>query len=198
SWNLIDWPENLRDDYDFPATKPIGPGAHNVMNAFWYGMQCDMEKIRAELGLPADSSAAERTAKAFVNEFYDAEQKLFTDAKATKHTSTHSNLLPLFFGLDRFAGEGCRPVSGGFIRRKGVGCSGVSMSYFRLAGLKKAGEDEAVDELLHSPAGWLNMLREGATTTYEAWGRDQKWNTSLFHPWATAPILIMADKNLHP
>ncbi|MCQ2433374.1 MAG: alpha-L-rhamnosidase N-terminal domain-containing protein, partial [Clostridia bacterium] len=47
SWNLIDWPENLRDDYDFPATKPIGPGAHNVMNAFGYGMQREIDKIRA-------------------------------------------------------------------------------------------------------------------------------------------------------
>lgn len=25
------------------------------------------------------------------------------------------------------------------------------------------------------------MLREGATTAFEAWGRDSKWNTSLFH-----------------
>ena len=38
---------------------------------------------------------------------------------------------------------------------------------------------------------------EGATTTYEAWGKDQKWNTSLFHPWATAPLIVFA-KGVRP
>ena len=37
------------------------------------------------------------------------------------------------------------------------------------------------------------MLSEGATATFEAWSKEQKWNTSLFHPWATAPILIMKE-----
>jgi hypothetical protein len=36
------------------------------------------------------------------------------------------------------------------------------------------------------------MLKEGATTTFEAWGKAQKWNTSLFHPWATAPAIVFA------
>jgi hypothetical protein len=50
-------------------------------------------------------------------------------------------------------------------------------------------------ELATSDGAWMNMLREGATTTYEAWGKEQKWNTSLCHPWAAAPILILADTN---
>ena len=37
------------------------------------------------------------------------------------------------------------------------------------------------------------MLKEGATVTFEAWGKDQKVNASLFHPWATAPLVIFAD-----
>jgi hypothetical protein len=48
-------------------------------------------------------------------------------------------------------------------------------------------------ELATSEGAWMNMLREGATTTYEAWGKEQKWNTSLFHPWATAPLIVFAD-----
>ena len=35
------------------------------------------------------------------------------------------------------------------------------------------------------------MLDEGATTCYEAWGKEQKWNTSLFHPWASAPAILL-------
>ena len=36
-WNLVDWPDNLRDGYDFELTKPIGDGCHNVINAYYYG-----------------------------------------------------------------------------------------------------------------------------------------------------------------
>lgn len=42
-----------------------------------------------------------------------------------------------------------------------------------------------------SEHGWVNMIREGATTYWEAWGRDQKWNTSLCHAWAAAPIPVL-------
>lgn len=192
TWNLIDWPENLRDDYDFPAKKPIGPGCHNVINAFWYGMNRDIDNIRAILGLPVDASYTETIAKSYGAEFYDPEQKLFTDAKNTKHTSAHSNLLPLFFDLDLSVDPAARPGIIALLRKKGL-CMGVSMAYFLLAGLKKVGADDAVRELLLSPDGWLNMLDEGATTTLEAWGKDKKWNTSFFHPWACAPILILGE-----
>jgi alpha-L-rhamnosidase len=37
------------------------------------------------------------------------------------------------------------------------------------------------------------MLREGATTCFEAWGKDQKWNTSLCHPWASSPIPVIIE-----
>ena len=36
-WNIVDWPRNLRDGYDFSLTRPIGDGIHNVLNAFWCG-----------------------------------------------------------------------------------------------------------------------------------------------------------------
>ena len=45
-WNLVDWPDNLRDGYDFPMTRPrIGKGAHNVLNAFWCGFRDAMDEI---------------------------------------------------------------------------------------------------------------------------------------------------------
>jgi alpha-L-rhamnosidase len=37
------------------------------------------------------------------------------------------------------------------------------------------------------------MLKEGATTTFEAWGADQKWNTSLCHPAAGMPVWIIIE-----
>lgn len=41
--------------------------------------------------------------------------------------------------------------------------------------------------------GWVNMLREGATACFEAWGKEQKWNTSLCHPWASAPVPVLIE-----
>lgn len=37
------------------------------------------------------------------------------------------------------------------------------------------------------------MLDEGATTLFEAWGKEQKWNTSLCHPWASAPVSVLIE-----
>jgi hypothetical protein len=54
------------------------------------------------------------------------------------------------------------------------------------------GEDELALELATNDNAWMNMIKEGATTTFEAWGKDQKWNTSLCHPWATAPLIILS------
>ena len=69
---------------------------------------------------------------------------------------------------------------------------GVYMAYFALASLKVRGEYDLAKRLICDPDCWLNMLSEGATTTFEAWGKDQKWNTSLVHPWATAPLIILS------
>lgn len=56
----------------------------------------------------------------------------------------------------------------------------------------KHGEREKAELLATDKGAWLNMLEEGATTTFESWGKNQKWNTSLFHPWATAPLIVFA------
>ena len=45
-WNLVDWPENLRDDYDFVLSQPVAPGVHNVINAFYYGLKRDADEMR--------------------------------------------------------------------------------------------------------------------------------------------------------
>ena len=69
------------------------------------------------------------------------------------------------------------------------------MAYFLLKALCKIGKYEEAYSLIVSESehSWYNMVREGATTCFEAWGKDQKWNTSLCHPWASAPISILIE-----
>lgn len=189
-WNLVDWPDNLRDDYDFNLTKPVSDGCHNVINAFFCGAVRTVNEIRKILGITYDDEF-ETIRKSYINAFYNRDLNLFTDSTISSHASLHSNVIPLFWGL--VPEEAYKSVVD-LIKKKKFNC-GVYNSYFLLKGLAKIGEFELLYELLISEDehSWANMLREGATTCFEAWGKDQKWNTSLCHPWASAPIPVIIE-----
>lgn len=186
-WNLVDWPENYRDGYDFPLTRPVvGEGCHNVVNALWYGalkMQEEMEEI---LDLP-QSRRSEQVKAAFLSAFYREDQQLFADSTQSSHCSLHANIYPAFFGIhpapDRFEAL--------MLRRQ----CGVFPMYFGLKALARMGKYDTFYRLLtrEDPYGWRNMLREGATACFEVWGMDQKWNTSLCHGWASYPISLIIE-----
>ena len=187
-WNLVDWPQNLRDGYDFEITQPIGPGVHNVINAFYYGVKRDADRLRDILGLPKRNEA-EAVGKAFISCFR-RENGLFRDAPGSEHTALHSIAMPLYYGITE---EKDIPAAVQCIREKKL-CCGVYMAYFTLKALIRCGEYDLVNELMFSEDihSWGNMLKEGATTCWEAWGREQKWNTSLCHPWASAPVVLLS------
>ena len=194
-WNLVDWPDNLRDGYDFPPKESVEP--HNVINAFYIGCVIETEQIRDILGVSCKKVSPALIA-AFNREFYDAESGLYRDRQGSSHIALHSNILPAFYG---FIKQGSRRAIGDFIVKKGLSC-GVYMAYFLLKALCRLGRYMDAYSLIVSTGehSWYNMLREGATTCFEAWGKEQKWNTSLCHPWASAPISVLAEDILpiHP
>lgn len=61
-----------------------------------------------------------------------------------------------------------------FMKQKGFSC-GVMLSYFVLRVFAERGQYDMVYELLVNEGehGWVNMLREGATTCFEAWGKTR-------------------------
>lgn len=191
-WNLVDWPENLRDGYDFVLSRPIvAPGCHNVINALFIGAAKTLAEMETILGYPVTYDW-KRLRDVYVRAFFRPQEGLFADSTCSDHAAVHSNIYPLYFGLvpeeaiDRIVK---------FLMEKGL-CCGVMIGYFFLKGLARNGYYEEMYALLvnESEHGWMNMLREGATTCYEAWGKNQKWNTSLCHPWATAPISIIVEE----
>ncbi len=190
-WNLVDWPDNLRDGYDFPLTRPVGSGVHNVICALWYGLKLAMEEIYSILGKTADFGT-EKTKEAFIKSFYNEKTGLYTDSPETEHSAVHSSIFPLLFGIGT-EDEALKARLISHIKEKKLTSMGVYMAYFALAALKGAGEYELCQKLATDEGAWLNMISEGATLTYEAWGKEQKWNTSLCHPWACAPLIIFAD-----
>ena len=187
-WNLIDWPKNLRDNYDFPEDRPVVDGFHNVINGFYLAMLKHIDEIRSILGIEP-TGKTEETAKGYVEAFYDKEQKVFVDSIGSKHASYHSNVLALFSSA--IVDDENKKAVLELIENKKLTCGGVYMAFFALYGLKMYGETELMEKLMTDDGAWMNMLSEGATTCYEAWGKDQKWNTSLFHPWASAPAIIL-------
>lgn len=156
----------------------------------------DVLQIREILAVDDDLLDRRRQAKrreAFRAQFYDQNNQLFVDAAGSSHHSLHANVLPLLFGLvDNGKEEEQLIVQ--FIRRKRLSC-GVYMAYFVLQALAKAGEYDLLYELIVSDDAnsWSTMVKEGATTCFEAWSKEAKWNTSLCHPWASAPIPLLIE-----
>ena len=189
-WNLVDWPQGLRDGYDFELSRPVGPGCHNVVNAFYLGCMRAANEIRDTLGV-AYEDRLPRLAESYRAAFYDEENRLFKDSERSAHHALHSNVLPLLFGA---APDEAVPSIVDMIRTKRFAC-GVYFAYFVLKALARVGEHELLYELLSSEEerSWGNMLKEGATTCFEAWGKEQKWNTSLCHPWASAPVPLLLE-----
>lgn len=190
-WNLVDWPMNYRDGYDFELKKPVGKGCHNVLNAFYYGARVAATDIGTILGEVSDFQALESLREVYIQVFYDHKSGLFVDAEGSLHSSLHSNALALLFGL--VPSGRTQPVID-LIREKRLAC-GVYMAYFVLKALVSVGEHELAYDLIISKDehSWANMIKEGATTCFEAWSKEHKQNTSLCHPWASGPISILIE-----
>lgn len=189
-WNLVDWPQNTRDDYDFDLAKPVGPGVHNVLNAFYLGAIKTVNQIKDILDIEYENDLPDLI-RTFQKVFYNDAVGLYIDAEGSSHMSEHSNILPLYFN---FIGEKEAGPIIQFLKTKRFSCS-VYMAYFLLKALARFKEYDFVFELLTctDKQSWANMISEGATTCFEAWGKDQKWNTSLCHPWATSPISVIIE-----
>jgi len=190
-WNLVDWPDNLRDNYDFVLTQPPRTlGCHNAINAQFIGAVQTLERMEEILGIDAPKRY-EQYREAFNRAFYREETGLYVDSVVSEHSSLHAQLFALYFGLQK---DEALPRTVEFIREKGLSC-GVYTTHFLLQGLGRIGAYDLVYELLvnETEHGWVNMLREGATTCFEAWGKDQKWNTSFLHPFACSPTAVITE-----
>ena len=185
-WNLVDWPESARDGYELPCDC----ACHNVLNAYYVGAHQVTERLERLAG-QKPAGRAQGLRDAYCKAFFSPQTGLFTDLPGGTHSALHSNALPAFFGL---VPAGAEKSVGEFLFRKGFSC-GVYMAYFLLHGLIRLGRaGDALSLLLsEGPHSYANMLREGASTCFEAWGKEQKKNTSLCHPWASAPVSVIAE-----
>lgn len=194
-WVLVDWPNNLRGGYDYEKTKN---GVNTVINSFYYGaLRCAAEMARvAGRSDTAYAAKAERLRDVFNATLLDSASGLYIDglyengARSPKK-SLHASGFPLYFGL---VPESNRPAVIALIRQQRLNCGIYGAPYFIAALFQNNQSDLAYDLLTCKDLrSWNQMVKEGATTVFEAWGADQKKNASLCQPAAGTPVWLIIE-----
>ena len=196
-WCVVDWPAQARDGYDFDLSEgKINPGTHSVINAYHVGAVKAVNRLARLLGRERYRDP-EPLIRAYLENFWDADRLAVrdiprkADREGRAHCALPSSAFALCFGLIP-CGEGVRQTV-----ERIMEAPAERMAFFgtfaALVGLKRLGREDLIRRLMKDEGRWLRMLREGADSTYEAWGRDAKWNTSLFHLCYTYPVLFLCD-----
>lgn len=189
-WVLVDWPADLRDNFDYDYAEGR---ANAVLNAFYYGGLRTAARIEREVGRDGIryDTRADRVAAGFAEHLVDPESRLYVDAPGSRHSSLHANAVPLAFGLYEGAD---RTKILDLIREKKLNC-GVYIASYVIEACFQQGAAQLGWELLTSDSdhSWKEMLRQGATACTEVWNPDQKKNMSWCHPWASSPIYLIIE-----
>ena len=192
-WVLVDWPKNLRGGYDYEKTKN---GVNTVINSFYYGALISAAELMRVAEHPHSkyTNKAKQLKESFNAILMDSASGLYIDGlyedgTRSSKTTLHANGFPLYFGL--VPDKNITPVVN-LIKSQRLNCGIYGGPYFIAALFQNGHADLAYDLLTCKDSrSWNQMLKEGATTTFEAWGVDQKWNTSLCHPAAGMPVWII-------
>lgn len=181
-WCVVEWPKNFQDGYDADVREGrVCTDVHNAVNAWYVGAVRCMNEIAAQIGRGRYADA-DALAAAFRKAFYDGERKLFVDREGSSHVSLPGNSYAMAFRLEPEGERAeCKAAFLKLIRAKRFTSISLFQFFPILSWLKANGEAGLADELILSPEAWLRNLREGGTRTFEGWGKETKWNTSLFH-----------------
>lgn len=178
-WCVVEWPKSFQDGYAVDIREgQICEEPHVSINAYYIEAIRTANRMAKELGVPAYRDD-QPLLTAFWRAFYLPDRRLFRDGIATDHVSIVGNTFPFALGLCP-DGE-CETRIAEMIRSRGIHELSLFCAFLALQGFVRMRRIDAVKELLLDSEAWLRMLREGATTTFEGWGKDSKWNTSLFH-----------------
>ena len=190
-WCVVEWPMNFRHGYDVDIREgKVCETAHVSINAYYLAAIRVANHMAKILDLPAyrDESPVE---EAFYKAFYDPAEDLFRDSEETTHVSLVGNSFIYGFGL--FRNESTKQKILSLLDTHGIASLSFFCAFPILMGLCRDRDEKRLTQALTHPDAWLRMLREDATTTFEGWGKDTKWNTSLFHLTMSYAALFLSD-----
>ncbi|MDR1369180.1 MAG: alpha-L-rhamnosidase [Dysgonamonadaceae bacterium] len=198
--------EQIRDIVDWPHTGILGLGKNEggeadgfvftdynaVTNAYHYEALSILSGIADVLGNSEESTLLRKEAETFKKRYNKAflnKKNYYKDGKDTEHTSLHSNMFALNFGL---APESHYSVILDYMKSRKMACS-VYGSQFLLDALYKAADGEYAFSLLTAThdRSWYNMMKAGSTISMEAWDNKYKPNQDWNHAWGAAPANII-------
>lgn len=190
-WCVIEWPQEYRDGYDVDISEgKVCIVKHNAVNAYYIGAIKSLNRIADYLGMPRYKDEA-LLVENFRKAFYVPSAKLFRDSVESDHISTMGNIYAAFYGLCPDAESEKTVVE--LIRQKRFNGSNLFATWPMMIFLKIRKEQELYDSLLFDEEAWLRTIREDGKRTFEGWGRDSKWNTSLFHLTMATGAIFLTD-----
>lgn len=190
-WCVVEWPAPYRDGYDAEITEgEICTDLHSVINAHYIGAVKYMNKISAVLEKEPYADELPLL-NAYTDNFYVESEKLFRDCVKSDHISMVSNAFALMYGL--YPDDSTKESIIDYIKERGFTTLMLFGAYPILEGLRQDKRYDLMYEFLSDENAWKRMLREGATTTFEGWGKDAKWNTSLFHLTLSYAVIFLTD-----
>lgn len=193
-WCVVEWPINFQHGYDVDIKEgKVCKEAHVSLNAYYIAAVKTANTISQILQLPLYRDESPLVSM-FMETFYNDKHRLFKDGENTEHISLVGNVFPYAFGI-------CtdEAFDKSFVKYyKTCGFSSLSFftSFLLLMGFVRSKQFDLIKDALLDEGAWKRMLSEGATTTFEGWGKDTKWNTSLFHLTLTYAAIFMADIDL--
>lgn len=193
-WCVVEWPDNFRDGYDVEIKQGIACNEPHVsINAYYIEAVKTANKIAQLLNLEPYRDE-KPLITAFTKAFYHEEKHVFKDGANTEHISIIGNTFPFAFGL--CPDKQCEENIVEMFRTRKISTVSLFCAFLALEGMVRNGREAMVKEMLLDEGAWLRILREDGTTTFEGWGRDTKWNTSLFHLTMSYAAVFMVDVDL--
>lgn len=122
------------------------------------------------------------------------EKRMFRDSEGSGHISLVGNSFA--YGFDLCPNEECKRNIVKLIDKHGMDSLSFFCTFPILMRFAKDGESHRMKAALSNDGAWLRMLKEDETTTFEGWGKDTKWNTSLFHLTMSYAAVFLADVDL--
>lgn len=194
-WCVVEWPKNYQDDYAVDITEgKVCREAHIAINAYYYRAVSVLNKLCGIAGLESYREDEKYLYDAIIETFYDSRAHMFADGEEHRHISLIGNAFPFAFDIapDADFEENFRKL----YREKGEDSTSFFTTFPLLMKFARMGDHEQVRKIILHEGTWRRMLREDATATFEGWGKDCKWNTSLFHLTMSSAALFMADIDL--
>ena len=193
-WCVVEWPKPYRHGYDVDITEgKVCQVAHVAINAYYLGAVQTANRVAAILGHAPYRQEA-KLLQAFMDTFFVKDKQLFQDSEQSDHISLVGNCFVYAFNL--CDNDAFKENFIAMLRQHGIHSLYLFSTFPTLMGLARQGRQELITEALLDDGAWLRMLREGATTTFEGWGKDTKWNTSLFHLTISYAAVFLADVDL--